>query len=129
MHAHHRARRGAAGRGVGAATSRLERGPVCQGPRRGPWCGRQRGDCGAGGAPARILCKKKTLIAKEADRPAVVERRRTYLAAVRHIAATRLVFVDETGTNASMTPLYSRAKVGERAFGKVPRNRSEEQNV
>src|ERR1043166_126876 len=122
MHAHHRARRGAAGRGGGAATTRLERGPVCQGPRRGPWGGGQRGDWGGGGGPARILCKKKTLIAKEADRPAVVERRRTYLADVRHIAATRLVFVDETGTNASMTPLYSRAKVGERAFGKVPRN-------
>jgi transposase len=30
--------------------------------------------------------------------------------------------VDETGTNSSMTPLYSRAKVGKRAFGKAPRN-------
>jgi transposase len=30
--------------------------------------------------------------------------------------------VDETGTNSSMTPLYSRSKVGERAFGKAPRN-------
>jgi transposase len=33
-----------------------------------------------------------------------------------------LVFVDETGTNCSMTPLYSRALVGERAVGKAPRN-------
>ena len=30
--------------------------------------------------------------------------------------------MDETGTNAAMTPLYSRALVGERAFGKAPRN-------
>jgi len=30
--------------------------------------------------------------------------------------------VDETGTNVAMTPLYSRARVGERAVGKAPRN-------
>jgi transposase len=30
--------------------------------------------------------------------------------------------VDETGTNVAMTPLYSRALVGERAVGKAPRN-------
>jgi transposase len=30
--------------------------------------------------------------------------------------------VDETGTNCSMTPLYSRSLVGERAVGKAPRN-------
>jgi transposase len=30
--------------------------------------------------------------------------------------------VDETGTNCSMTPLYSRSRVGERAVGKAPRN-------
>jgi transposase len=30
--------------------------------------------------------------------------------------------VDETGTNAAMTPLYSRSLVGERALGKAPKN-------
>lgn len=30
--------------------------------------------------------------------------------------------MDETGTNAAMTPLYSRSLVGERARGKVPKN-------
>jgi transposase len=30
--------------------------------------------------------------------------------------------LDETGTNCSMTPLYSRSLVGERAVGKAPRN-------
>jgi transposase len=30
--------------------------------------------------------------------------------------------VDETGTNAAMTPIYSRSLVGERAFGKAPKN-------
>jgi transposase len=34
-----------------------------------------------------------------------------------------LVFVDECGTHASMTRLRARAPRGERAYGKVPRNR------
>ena len=34
-----------------------------------------------------------------------------------------LVFIDETGSNIALTPLYARAPRGERARGKVPRNR------
>jgi transposase len=37
--------------------------------------------------------------------------------------ARRLVFVDESGFNTSMTRLYARAPRGKRAYGKVPRNR------
>jgi DDE superfamily endonuclease len=37
--------------------------------------------------------------------------------------ARRLVFVDESGFNTSMTRLYARAPKGRRAYGKVPRNR------
>jgi transposase len=37
--------------------------------------------------------------------------------------ARRLVFVDESGFNTSMTRLRARAPKGKRAFGKVPRNR------
>jgi transposase len=37
--------------------------------------------------------------------------------------ARRLVFVDESGFNTSMTRLRARAPRGERAYGKVPRNR------
>ncbi len=37
--------------------------------------------------------------------------------------AWRLVFVDECGTHTSMTRLRSRAPKGERAYGRVPRNR------
>jgi transposase len=37
--------------------------------------------------------------------------------------ARRLVFVDESGFHTSMTRLYARAPRGERAYGKVPRNR------
>jgi hypothetical protein len=34
-----------------------------------------------------------------------------------------LVFVDEMGTNTSLSPLYGWAKKGERAYCSVPRNR------
>jgi hypothetical protein len=40
-----------------------------------------------------------------------------------HFDARRLVFVDESGFHTSMTRLYARAPRGERAYGKVPRNR------
>jgi hypothetical protein len=40
-----------------------------------------------------------------------------------HFDARRLVFVDESGFNTSMTRLYARAPKGKRAYGKVPRNR------
>jgi DDE superfamily endonuclease len=38
-----------------------------------------------------------------------------------HFDARRLVFVDESGFNTSMTRLYARAPKGKRAYGKVPR--------
>jgi hypothetical protein len=37
--------------------------------------------------------------------------------------ACSLVFVDEMGTNTSLSPLYGWAKKGERAYCSVPRNR------
>ena len=40
-----------------------------------------------------------------------------------HFDARRLVFVDESGFNTSMTRLRARAPKGKRAYGKVPRNR------
>ena len=40
-----------------------------------------------------------------------------------HFDARRLVFVDESGMHTSMTRLRARAPKGERAYGKVPRNR------
>jgi transposase len=39
------------------------------------------------------------------------------------IDAPRLVFVDEVGTNISLSPLYAWAPKGERAYCSVPRNR------
>jgi transposase len=37
--------------------------------------------------------------------------------------ARSLVFVDEMGTNTSLSPLYGWSKKGQRAYGSVPRNR------
>ena len=38
------------------------------------------------------------------------------------VDADRLVFVDEMGTNVSLSPLYAWSRKGERAFGSTPRN-------
>ena len=38
---------------------------------------------------------------------------------------TRLVFIDESGFNLAMVPLYARALKGQRAYGQVPKNRGE----
>ncbi len=42
---------------------------------------------------------------------------------MRLLDPSRLVFVDECGTNVGLAPLRARAPRGERAFGKAPRNR------
>jgi transposase len=39
------------------------------------------------------------------------------------VESERLVFVDEMGTNTSLSPLYAWAKKGQRAYWSVPRNR------
>jgi len=38
------------------------------------------------------------------------------------VGAERLVFVDEMGTNVSLSPLYAWSRKGERAFGSAPKN-------
>ncbi len=43
--------------------------------------------------------------------------------------ARSLVFVDEMGTNTSLSPLYGWSKKGERAYGSVPRNRGRNTTV
>ena len=42
---------------------------------------------------------------------------------MKPLDAKRLVFVDESGSNVALTPLYARAPKGQRAGGSVPRNR------
>jgi hypothetical protein len=41
---------------------------------------------------------------------------------VKALDPKKLLFVDECGTNISLTTLYGRAPKGERALGKAPRN-------
>jgi len=38
------------------------------------------------------------------------------------LAASRLVFVDEMGSNTSLSPLYGWSKVGERLRAQAPKN-------
>ena len=42
---------------------------------------------------------------------------------MRLLDPSKLLFVDECGTNVGLAPLRARAPKGERAFGKAPRNR------
>ncbi len=62
---------------------------------------------------------KKSRIAQERDE----EARGLWRWLASRFDARRLVFVDESGFNTSMTRLRARAPRGKRAYGKVPRNR------
>ena len=48
--------------------------------------------------------------------------RSVFRARVRFLDPRKLVFVDESGTNITLAPLYGWAPRGERAYGKAPRN-------
>ena len=63
--------------------------------------------------------QKKSQIAQERDE----ESRGLWRWLASRFDARRLVFVDESGFNTSMTRLRARAPRGKRAYGKVPRNR------
>ena len=63
--------------------------------------------------------KKKSLAASERHE----EERATWREQVKEQDAKGLVCVDECGSNIALTPLYARAPRGERAPGRVPRNR------
>ena len=66
-----------------------------------------------------MATQKKSRIASERDE----EARGLWRWLASHFDARRLVFVDESGFNTSMTRLRARAPRGKRAYGKVPRNR------
>ena len=66
-----------------------------------------------------MAAQKKSPIASERDE----EARGLWRWLAERFDAGRLVFGDECGTHTSMRRLYSRAPKGERAYGKVPRNR------
>ena len=73
-------------------------------------------------APARrtLAAQKKSQLAQERDE----EVRGLWRWLASHFDARRIVFVDESGFHTSTaTRLRARAPKGERAYGKVPRNR------
>lgn len=72
-----------------------------------------------------MAAEKKSPIAQERDE----EVRGLWRWLASHFDARRLVFVDESGFNTSMTRLRARAPRGERAYGKVPRNRGKNQTL
>jgi DDE superfamily endonuclease len=50
------------------------------------------------------------------------EARSAFRERIKSADPKRLVFVDESGTNITLAPLYGWAPKGERAYGKAPRN-------
>jgi transposase len=68
----------------------------------------------------KITRKKKVLHAQEQDSPEGQQPRRDFVEEVAGIDSQRLVFVDESGANTSMTRTHGRAPVGERVHGAVP---------
>jgi transposase len=69
--------------------------------------------------------QKKTLSASEQDPLA----RLLWLAEVLKCDPKRLVFIDESGFNLALAPLYARAPKGQRAYGQVPKNRGENSSL
>jgi transposase len=63
--------------------------------------------------------KKRSLGAGERDE---FLRAAWRLLVAEEVDAERMVFVDEMGTNVSLSPLYAWSRKGERAFGSAPRN-------
>ncbi|PNE09544.1 MAG: IS630 family transposase [Beijerinckiaceae bacterium] len=66
---------------------------------------------------------KKTLVAREQDRPDISRHRRRWRAYQGLIDPRRLVFIDETWTKTNMTRLRGWAPKGERLVDKVPHGR------
>ena len=66
------------------------------------------------------LRRKKTAYAAERQRPEVAEQRSEWKAKQAELDTTRLVFLDESGVNISMTRLYGRAAQHQRVLEAVP---------
>ena len=72
-----------------------------------------------------MAAQKKSQIASERDE----EARGLWRWLASRFDARRLVFVEESGFNTSMSRLRARAPKGKRAYGKVPRNRGKNQTL
>jgi transposase len=64
--------------------------------------------------------KKITIYASEQDRPDVALAREIWRAAQAGLDFQALVFIDETGTNTSMTPTYGWGRRGQPVLDKAP---------
>ena len=73
-----------------------------------------------GAEEAGAAAQKKALHASERDAPRVRRRRRRWAAEAKQVPAKKLVFVDESGINTSMTRTRGRAAPGERVNGAAP---------
>lgn len=83
------------------------------------WDQDQHGNDEPGHQAVRLDPKKKTLAASERRE----EERARFREQMKEMDATRLVVVDECGSNIALTPVYGRAPKGQRVHGSVPRNR------
>ena len=85
---------------------------------RAEWTHQQSDDHLAHDQTGGLDAKKRTVVASERDEV----YRAVWRADLAMIDPTRLVFVDESGTNIAMSPRYGRAPRGERVQGEAPRN-------
>src|SRR5689334_5413663 len=75
-------------------------------------------DDGASHPPYRLVAQKKSLIASERD-PWL---RAVFALEQAELDATKLVVIDEVGSNLDLTPTHAWAPVGQRALASAPRN-------
>lgn len=68
----------------------------------------------------KASASKKTLVAGEQDRPAIVRRRAQWRRYQSRIDISRLVFIDETWTKTNMAPLRGWGPCGARVRAKAP---------
>jgi transposase len=73
-----------------------------------------------GAKPAGDHAKKKSQRAAEQDRPELKAQRQAWAQEFAGIDPTRLVFLDESGTNTAMARRHGRAPRGQRVDGPVP---------
>lgn len=72
------------------------------------------------GSPCvRVDAQKKTPIARERDRPAVIAKRAAFAEKQPSLDTSRLVFLDESGFRLGSPPHYGWSPVGEKSPGKT----------
>ena len=72
-----------------------------------------------GGARLRLDAQKKTLVARERDRPEVQAKRKAFVEQQPTLKSSKLVFLDESGFRLGTPPHYGWAPVGEKSPGKA----------